>query len=57
MFLRRAKTRRTKMAIFLAVLCVLLVAWGYRESGFAIVRNSLVLLRRKPLTSTDALYK
>ena len=43
MFLRRSTTRRTKMAILLAVFCVLLVVWGYRESGIAMVRNPIAI--------------
>lgn len=38
--IRLVKTRRTKMTICLAMLCVLLVVWGYRESGMTIVRPS-----------------
>ena len=37
MFMRRTKTRRSKTAITLSILCVLLIVWGWKSSGITIV--------------------
>ena len=42
MFMRRTKTRRSKTAVFLALICVLLMVWGWKSSGITIVRVSLL---------------
>ena len=55
MFMRRAKTRRTKTAISLAILCVLLLIWGYRESGIAMVVAASARSCWVSLTGTDTL--
>ena len=41
MFMRRAKTRRSKTAIILSLLCVLFMVWGWKSSGISIVSDSL----------------
>lgn len=40
MFLRKTKTRRSKTAIGLSVLCVVLIYYGWKSSGIGIVRHS-----------------
>ena len=44
MFMRRAKTRRTKTAVSLAILCVLLLIWSHGESGIAIVIDASAIV-------------
>lgn len=36
MFMRRAKTRRSKTAVTLSLICVLLMVWGWKSSGITI---------------------
>ena len=41
MFMRRAKTRRSKTAVVLSLICVLFMVWGWKSSGISIVSDSL----------------
>ena len=41
MFMRRAKTRRSKTAVILSLICVLFMVWGWKSSGISIVSVSL----------------
>ena len=40
MFMRRAKTRRSKTVVILSLICVLLMVWGWKSSGITIVSPS-----------------
>ena len=41
MFMRRAKTRRSKTAVILSLICVSFMVWGWKSSGISIVSISL----------------
>ena len=41
-FMRRTKTRRSKTALTLSILCVLLMVWGWKSSGITIVSVSIL---------------
>ena len=37
LFMRRTKTRRSKTAVILSLIAVLLLVWGWKSSGITIV--------------------
>lgn len=53
MFLRKTKTRRSKTAIGLSLLCVVLIYYGWKSSGIGIVRHSKQPVRITWLTEAS----